>query len=125
MALYPEAIVSIGGVTTGCPCEDGPSCTARVAVVAADPDQSHGLTLSRIEGQWVVGPLQEWWLEYHALVARMQAALGANRQWYPTNLDLLPWHPHYVEQSFRPEYARLADEQAILLERAPACPDEP
>jgi hypothetical protein len=68
--MAPGAIVNIGGVVAGCPCEDGPSCSAQVWVVAFRPEQSTGLLLSRLGKRWTVGPVQQWWLDYEALVAR-------------------------------------------------------
>lgn len=121
LELHPGAIVNIGGVTDQCPCEDGPGCAAQVWVVAHDLGQSHGLMLSKIEGNWQLGPVQEWWLEYDMLIARMRRALDQNQDWNPDRLDLLPWHPHFVEKRVDAEYIRLADEQALLMERAPKC----
>lgn len=72
-AVFPTAIVNISGVTTGCPCEDGPDCTDQVWVVAWRSEQSHGLKLSLIAGEWVVGPVQRWWLRFEDLVQRYDA----------------------------------------------------
>jgi hypothetical protein len=60
--LYPGSIVYISGVTTGCACEDGPDCTDQVWSVASRENTSSDLALSRIDRDWQVGPLQEWWL---------------------------------------------------------------
>lgn len=68
--ILPGAIVNIGGVVTGCPCEDGPSCSDQVWLVAYRPDRSVGMLLSKIGSQWLVGPVQEWWLDYENLEAR-------------------------------------------------------
>jgi hypothetical protein len=68
--VVPRAIVNIGAVTTGCPCEDGPSCTDQVWIVATDSSRSKGLLLSRILGSWAVGPVQTWWLRYDDLLKR-------------------------------------------------------
>ena len=68
-----------------------------------------------------IGPLQDWWLDYEKLVVRMRLALDENRDWNPDRLDILPWHPHFVVQRFNAAYVRLADEQALLMERAPMC----
>ena len=121
LGLYPGAIVNIGGVMSECRCEDGPACTAQVWVVAHDLGQSHGLMLSKIDGEWQLGPLQDWWLDYEKLVVRMRLALDENRDWNPDHIDILPWHPHFVVQRFNAAYVRLADEQALLMERAPMC----
>jgi len=66
-SLFPGAIVNIGGVVTGCPCEEGGGCTDQVWVVAYRPERSRGLQLSRISGHWIVGPQQQWWLDYERL----------------------------------------------------------
>jgi hypothetical protein len=71
--LQPGALVNIGTVVTGCPCEDGPSCTDQVWVVAYRPDESVGLVLSRIDGRWGIGPLQQWWLDSDDLEARRKS----------------------------------------------------
>jgi hypothetical protein len=71
--LQPGALVNIGTVVTGCPCEDGPSCTEQVWVVAYQPERSVGLVLSRIDGRWGIGPLQQWWLDYDDLEARRES----------------------------------------------------
>ncbi len=65
--IVPHAIVNISGVVEGCPCEDGPGCTDQVWILATNADGTQGLLLSRIEGRWVVGPVQEWWLNYQKL----------------------------------------------------------
>lgn len=72
-AVFPTAMVNISGVTTGCPCEDGPDCTDQVWVVAWRSEESRGLKLSRIHGEWVVGPVQRWWLRYEDLGKRYDA----------------------------------------------------
>ena len=68
-SLFPGAVVYVSAVTTGCPCEDGPECTDLVWSVATLGDRSRGVALSRIDGLWQVGPLQQWWLEYDAMWA--------------------------------------------------------
>lgn len=62
--LLPGAIVNIGSVVTGCPCEDGPLCTDQVWIVVYRPDQSIGRLLSRIGGSWQIGRVQQWYLDY-------------------------------------------------------------
>lgn len=59
---YPGSVVYISAVTSGCPCEDGPQCTDQVWSVASRNTVSNELALSKIDGEWQVGPLQEWWL---------------------------------------------------------------
>ncbi|WP_405234005.1 hypothetical protein [Lentisalinibacter salinarum] len=72
-AVFPTALVNISGVTSGCPCEDGPDCTDQVWVVAWHSKESHGLKLSLIGGEWVTGPIQRWWLQYESLGNRYDA----------------------------------------------------
>ena len=70
--FFPGAIVNISGVTTGCPCEDGPQCTSQVWVVAYRGERNNGLALSRIDDKWKVGLLQQWWIHYDKLHRRMR-----------------------------------------------------
>ena len=63
---HPGAVVNIGTVVNDCPCEDGPRCTEQVWVVAYLPHASQGLQLSRMNGRWQLGPLQQWWLRFEA-----------------------------------------------------------
>ena len=72
-ALFPGAIVNIGSVTTYCPCEDGPDCEGQVGIVAYRPENSVGLVFSSIGQEWVVGPVQQWWLRYEANAAKLRA----------------------------------------------------
>jgi hypothetical protein len=62
-ALYPGAILNISGVATGCPCEEGPSCSDQVWVVPHTVPATDGAVLSRINGRWGVGLIQQWWLD--------------------------------------------------------------
>jgi hypothetical protein len=66
-SVLPESIVNIGGVTSDCPCEDGPGCSAQVWVVAYDPKETVGLMFTRSDGHWGIGPVQAWWLRHDAL----------------------------------------------------------
>ena len=68
--LWPDSIVNISTVVVGCPCEDGPSCTDQVWVAGQRRAVIKGLLLSRIEGRWAVGPVQQWWMEYERLQSR-------------------------------------------------------
>ncbi len=74
---FPGAIVNIGGVTAGCPCEDGVSCDSQVWVVAHRANRSNGLMLSRIEDHWTVGPLQKWWRLRDRASSLMSAAMAS------------------------------------------------
>jgi len=69
-SVLPEAIVNIGGVTSDCPCEDGPGCSAQVWVVAYDPKETVGLMFTKTDGHWGIGPVQQWWLRYDDLQVR-------------------------------------------------------
>lgn len=60
--LYPGSLVYLSAVTTGCPCQDGAGCTDQVWSVASRGGESNELALSKIDGDWQLGPLQEWWL---------------------------------------------------------------
>jgi hypothetical protein len=68
--VVPDALVNISGVVTGCPCEDGTGCSDQVWIVAYRPGEMKGLQLSRIDRHWVIGPVQQWWLESDKLYAR-------------------------------------------------------
>lgn len=61
--IYPGAILNISGVVTGCPCEEGPSCSDQVWVVPQNAVNTDGALLSRMSGHWTVGPIQIWWLD--------------------------------------------------------------
>lgn len=73
--LFPGSIVYISPVTAGCPCQDGTACDSQVWSVANRNDRSKGISLSRVDGKWEVGPLQQWWLTYERLMAERSAAL--------------------------------------------------
>jgi hypothetical protein len=68
MNYLPRAYVNISPVVTDCPCEEGPSCTAQVYVVAQTPDKTRGIQLSRMKDRWNVGAVQQWWLRRDAVV---------------------------------------------------------
>ena len=63
----PRALVNIGTVVKGCPCEDGAGCSNQVWVVASNDAGSYDLQLSRIENRWTVGPVQRWWRRWNDL----------------------------------------------------------
>lgn len=65
----PE-ITNISAVVTGCPCEEGGTCTEQVFIVGQFEGRAHGLQLSRRKNAWGIGMVQQWWLEYAALQAR-------------------------------------------------------
>lgn len=67
-AVYlPRAIVNISPVVTDCPCEEGPTCTAQVFVLATGKGKTRGLQLSRMNQTWQLGMVQAWWLKHDAL----------------------------------------------------------
>ncbi|HTU68171.1 MAG TPA: hypothetical protein VMF52_19655 [Steroidobacteraceae bacterium] len=65
-----RSMINISPVVDGCPCEEGPMCTAQVYVVAEAGDRSVALQLSRIQNAWVIGVVQTWWNRWMALLAR-------------------------------------------------------
>jgi len=68
--IVPEAIVNISGVVTGCPCEEGPTCSDQVWILASTAEKTLGLQLSKIGNAWTIGLIQRWWFEYEALQTR-------------------------------------------------------
>jgi hypothetical protein len=66
LEVYPDSIVSISGVTDGCDCEDGPSCTAQVWLALNREYRTRSLVLSKIDGHWKIGAVQSWQLQYDA-----------------------------------------------------------
>lgn len=79
-SVLPEAIVNIAGVTSECPCEEGPDCSAQVWVVGYEPGETVGLMFSRITGRWVIGRVQNWWLRYDELLAQ-RPSWGNRAEW--------------------------------------------
>jgi hypothetical protein len=69
LQVYPGSIVNISGVVTGCPCEDGLGCSDQVWIVAHKPGYSQGLQMSRVNGHWGIGVVQQWWLNFDKLGA--------------------------------------------------------
>jgi hypothetical protein len=68
----PKDMVNISPVVAGCACEEGPSCSAQVYVVAMNGDYHRGLQLSRVDDAWRIGAIQTWWLEYEALAPKLR-----------------------------------------------------
>ena len=66
----PRSLVNISPVVAECPCEEGPTCTAQVYVVATTRTSSRGLQLSRMNDHWVVGMVQQWWHRRDAIVSQ-------------------------------------------------------
>jgi len=65
----PKVMLNISPVVTDCPCEEGPTCTAQVFVVASTQDNAKGLQLSLLKDKWAVGVVQQWWLRHDDLVS--------------------------------------------------------
>jgi hypothetical protein len=64
VGVYSDAVINISGSTVGCHCEDGPKCTGEVWLMASTAGGVKDLKLSKIDGHWKVGPIQNWWLKY-------------------------------------------------------------
>lgn len=62
--MYPDFIVVISGVTDGCACEERGQCSAQVGLALNRNNVTRSLVLSRIDGHWKVGAVQNWWLNY-------------------------------------------------------------
>jgi hypothetical protein len=73
-------LVNISPVVTGCPCEEGGSCTDQVYIISLVKDRPVGLQLSRRKNLWTVGVVQKWWLDYAALKARESTMSRAEYQ---------------------------------------------
>lgn len=65
--ILPRAIVNIGPVVTGCPCEEGPECTDQVWITVDHGQTSSGFLLSLTAGAWTIGPIQRWWFDREKL----------------------------------------------------------
>ncbi|MDW3094540.1 MAG: hypothetical protein R8G33_02580 [Gammaproteobacteria bacterium] len=91
LELNPGMTVNIGGVTVGCPCEDGPNCKDQVWVVTSTSVNSIGLMYSKIDGSWVIGPVQSWWMQYEMLFGKIDSpkSWGKSIDWYKQNEDSL------------------------------------
>jgi hypothetical protein len=95
LEVYPDSIVSISGVTDGCDCEDGPSCTAQVWLALNREYRTRSLVLSKIDGHWKLGAVQNWQLQYDA---HQTSFPGFGRgpkqlQWLQANQRLLDSFP--------------------------------
>ena len=77
LSIFPGSILNISGVVTGCPCEDGPSCSDQVWIVAHKPGETRGLELSLINEHWTVGIVQRWWLDLAKLESNRQSIAPA------------------------------------------------
>ena len=101
--IYPGSISSIGGVTEGCPCEDGSSCDSQVWVLAYHEGKYHGLMLSRIDEVWMVGPIQEWWFGYDRFRERYRESFADRTR------------------GFVGDFERYREEQQRQLDSFPTC----
>ncbi len=103
-SVMPGSIVNIGAVVTGCPCEDGSSCSDQVWIVAHRPERSMGVLLSKIRGHWTIGPVQKWWWDYQDLLAR--------REWLTTSwAELMERFPTCTDDAAIPELSGNAARQ--------------
>jgi hypothetical protein len=105
--ILPGSILNISGVVTGCPCEEGPGCADQVWIVAHQAGKTLGLQLSRINGQWAVGVVQQWWLDGEKL-----------EQW---------WSDSAKRQGARSYSDYMAYDKArqALYDRFPVCTTDP
>lgn len=74
LEVFPGSLLNISGVVSGCPCEEGPACSDQVWVVAHRPGHTQGLELSRIDGHWMIGIVQQWWLSYEQIQSLWRTA---------------------------------------------------
>lgn len=74
LEIFPGSILNISGVVKGCPCEEGVGCSDQVWVVTHQPGHTQGLELSRIDGHWGVGVVQQWWLSFEQLQTMRSSA---------------------------------------------------
>ena len=70
--VYPGVILNISGVVEGCPCEEGAFCSDQVWVVPRYDPTISGVLLSKINGHWAVGSVQQWWMDKSKLEANTQ-----------------------------------------------------
>ncbi|MEM9335261.1 MAG: hypothetical protein AAGA33_10460 [Pseudomonadota bacterium] len=76
--MHPGSLVYISAVIGDCPCEDGPGCRAQVWSTAQKGGQMIELSLSRIDGEWQIGPLQAWWLRRAKFLSEWRGARETN-----------------------------------------------
>jgi hypothetical protein len=93
--VYPDSIVNISGVTDGCDCEDGDSCTAQVWLALYRESHTRSLVLSKIGGHWRIGAVQSWWLQYDAHQAGSHGFGSREKElaWHQENQRLLDAFP--------------------------------
>jgi len=107
LRILPGSILNISGVVTGCPCEEGPGCSDQVWTVAHRAGKTSGLQLSRINGQWALGVVQQWWSDKEKL-----------EQW---------WSDSAKREGARSYSAYVVYDKAqqALYDRFPVCTAEP
>ncbi len=88
-ATAPYEFVSIGGVVTGCPAEEGPACTDQVWVDLSHRGKNSGLLLSKVKNRWIIGVIQQWYL--------CDDDLEARRDTFPTYFDYMSAKEALVE----------------------------
>lgn len=106
--IYPGAIANIGGVTEGCPCEEGPLCSSQVWIVAYKEGRYDGLMLSNVGDTWMVGLVQRWWFKYDSLQSRIWEARSARASDYRDVVKRLRDKQYQLQESF-PECAPVLD----------------
>jgi len=97
----PRALVNVSPVVTGCPCEEGPSCTDEVYVLASASNMTVGLQLVHIKNVWSVGAVQKWWLKHDSLVARRNQM--TDEQYDAADWELVNEFPSCLSQTLATE----------------------
>ena len=87
--LMRESMVNISPVVSDCPCEEGPTCTAQVFVVASTPQITLEVQFSRIQNAWRIGPVQGWWMRAAELEKRFAATRFRDYERYRREMDEL------------------------------------
>jgi hypothetical protein len=107
LRVLPGSILNISGVVTGCPCEEGPGCADQVWIVAHRAGITQGLQLSRINGRWALGVVQQWWMDREKL-----------EQWWSDSGRGKTGRTHS-------EFVAYAKAVQALNDRFPVCATEP
>ena len=92
--------VSIAGVVTGCPAEEGSACTDQVWVELRRHGKGGGLLLSKVNNQWIIGVVQQWYL--------CDEALDARRDGFSTYFDYMA-----AKQALVESFPSCVDQQAV------------
>ena len=92
--VVPGSLLNISGAVAGCPCEEGPACSDQVWVVAHRPGHTQGLELSRIDGHWMIGVVQQWYLNLEQIQSmRRTEAYGKALQSLNDSFPICPNKP--------------------------------